>query len=237
MIQFYAPDLELNNVLPESESIHCSRVLRLKAGDEIIVTDGKGNRFVCEIEKPNTSHTSVLIKSKETIINKRNYNLTLAIAPTKNSDRMEWLAEKAVEIGVDKIILLKCERSERKTLRPDRLLKIMISAMKQSLSVVLPLLEEVTDFKDFVKDSGYLTQKYFGYCSQDYPKKEFVKECKPGGNVGIMIGPEGDFTPKEVEMAVENGFIPVTFGEKRLRTETAGVFAVCAVDVINQRLK
>ena len=234
MIQFYAPEIESVGELPEGESSHCSRVLRLKEGDEIVVTDGKGNRFVCDIEKSHPVHTKIVIKEKIELPAERPYKLTLAVAPTKNSDRMEWMVEKAVEIGVDKIVLLKCERSERKSLRPERLQKIMISAMKQSLSTFLPELVETVKLEDFVKTRNENPNKFFGYCSLEYPRKDFAKECKAGDEVIVMIGPEGDFTPKEVEMAVANGFKPVTFGEKRLRTETAGVFAVCAVNVINQ---
>lgn len=234
MIQFYAPDIEQEPVLPEGESVHCCRVLRMKDGEEIVVTDGKGHRFTCEILKAHSAHTQLKIRNKEIVSPAKNYKLILAVAPTKNSDRMEWMVEKAVEIGVDKIVLLKCARSERKTQRPDRLLKVMVSAMKQSLSVYLPELEEVTDFKEFVKNSPENFQKFFGYCSSDYPRKDFAKEYKPGRDVAIMIGPEGDFTSEEVALSVEHGFLPVTFGEKRLRTETAGVYAVCAVSVLNQ---
>lgn len=233
MIQFYAPEIEESNILPEGESIHCSRVLRMKAGDEIVVTDGKGARYICVIENPHPKNTSFYIKEKIEIVANRNYKVTLAVAPTKNPDRMEWMAEKAVELGVDRIILLKCERSERKFLKSERLKKVMIAAMKQSLGTVLPELVEITAFNRFVSDD-FSGQKFFGYCSADYPKKEFAKECKPESDVVIMIGPEGDFTPSEVELAVKSGFVPVTFGNKRLRTETAGVFAIAAVDVINQ---
>ncbi|MCH5241348.1 MAG: 16S rRNA (uracil(1498)-N(3))-methyltransferase [Muribaculaceae bacterium] len=234
MIQFYSPDIEETLTLPEGESAHCCRVLRHKEGDEIVVTDGKGHRFLCEITDAHPSHTQIIILKSEDLQYERDFQLTLAVAPTKNSDRMEWMVEKAVEIGVDKIVLLKCKRSERKSQRSDRLLKVMVSAMKQSLSSFMPELTEITDFNDFVKNSSPGSQKFFGYCSESFPRKELVKECKPGGEVVIMIGPEGDFTPEEVETAVKNGFMPVTFGNKRLRTETAGVFAVSAVNVINQ---
>ena len=109
--------------------------------------------------------------------------------------------------------------------------------MKQSLGVTLPELTELTDFKSFVKEQSVNTQKFFGYCDESYPRKEFANECQPGKDVIVMIGPEGDFTQEEVTLAVENGFMPVSFGEKRLRTETAGVYAVCAIESINQRLK
>lgn len=239
MIQFYAPDILQANELPESESAHCCRVLRLKEGDEIVVTDGKGGRFKCEILNAHPSHTQFLIKEEISIKSEKNYTLTLAVAPTKNADRMEWMVEKAVEIGVDRIVLLKCKRSERKVMRRERLQKVMIAAMKQSLGTFLPELEELIDFKSFINNIRKDTQKFFGYCSEKYPRKEFANELRQGGDVVVMIGPEGDFTEEEVAEAVNAGFIPVTFGEKRLRTETAGVYAVCAVSVLNQiyRLK
>lgn len=234
MIQFYAPEIETTLLLPEGESAHCSRVLRKKEGDEIYVTDGKGNRFVCVISKSHPSKTELQIKEKIDLSEKRDYKLTLAVAPTKNSDRMEWMIEKSVEIGVDKIVLLKCQRSERKAQKSERLLKIMISAMKQSLSTFLPELVEMIDIKEFIQNSNGDDRKFFGYCSESFPKKEFVKEIPAHKDIIVMIGPEGDFSPEEVDLAVKFGFEPVSFGEKRLRTETAGVFAVCAVNVINQ---
>lgn len=232
MIQFYSPDIEEKLHLSEEESAHCCRVLRMKEGEEIRVTDGRGNIFCCRIEKahPKKAEISILEKNK---VSSRNYSLTLAVAPTKHSDRMEWMVEKAEEIGVDKIVLLKCERSERKKINIDRLRRIMISAMNQSLSARLPQIEEMTDFKNFIENQGTDFQKFFGYCSDEFLRKEFVKECNPGGHVVIMIGPEGDFTQKEVDFAIHHGFKPVTFGDKRLRTETAAIFGVCAVAVIN----
>ena len=234
MIQFYAKDLELNPILPEGESSHCCRVLRMKEGDIINVTDGKGNRFICEIIKANPLKTEVSIKEKLDVKQERSYKITLAVAPTKNSDRMEWMVEKAVEIGVDKIVLLCCQRSERRVQKTERLQKVMISAMKQSLSSMLPELIELTSLQKFVTSTDPFSQKFFGYCSTEFPRKEFVKELKPGGETIVMIGPEGDFTDEEVKLSVENGFLPVSFGNKRLRTETAGVFAISAVNVINQ---
>lgn len=234
MIQFYAPDIETDPILPEGESAHCSRVLRMREGEEIVVTDGKGHRFYCTIDISHPSQTKVRINRKEAIPNPRNYRLTLAVAPTKNSDRLEWLVEKAVEIGVDRIVLLRCRRSERKVQKTERLQKIIVSAMKQSLEARITELTELTDFKEFISEVSQETQKFFGYCSENFPRREFVDECKAGGEVCVMIGPEGDFSEEEVKMAVEKGFIPVSFGKKRLRTETAGVFAICAVNTINQ---
>ncbi len=234
MIQFYAPDLESTGVLPESESAHCCRVLRMKEGDEIVAVDGKGTRFHCRILEAHQKHTAVEIISREDASNHWHYPITLAVAPTKLADRMEWLLEKIVEIGVDSIVLLKCRHSERKVMKLERLEKVMISAMKQSLKGVLPKIEDMTDFKKFVNDRKGSGQLFFGYCDKDFPRKEFVKECRPGEPVVIMIGPEGDFSPEEVEMAVSAGFVPVTFGKSRLRTETAALYGVAATHAINQ---
>lgn len=234
MIQFYAPDVETTGVLPESESSHCCRVIRMKEGDEITVVDGNGTRFRCLITEAHPKHTAVEIIDREDAHNHWNYPITLAVAPTKLSDRMEWMLEKAVEIGVDRIVLLKCRHSERKTIKLERLQKVMISAMKQSLKGVLPQIEEMTEFRRFVEENAGSGQLFFGYCDAAYPRKEFVKECRPGEPVVLMIGPEGDFSPEEVALAVKNGFKPVTFGKSRLRTETAALYGVTAVHVVNQ---
>ncbi len=230
MIQFYAPEIESTGTLPETESGHCCRVLRMKEGDHIFVTDGKGHRFECVILDANPKHTAVEILTTETISPWWGFRLQLCVAPSKNADRMEWLVEKAVEIGVDKIILLKCSRSERKVLRTDRLEKIAVSAMNQSLKTNKPVIEGPIPFKDVVVDdfSGF---KCLGYCDDAYPLRSFSKEYA-GGDVRILIGPEGDFTPEEVALAVERGYIPVTFGGSRLRLETAALYAAVAAHVI-----
>lgn len=236
MIEFYAPDIETTGLLPESDSAHCCRVLRMKEGDEVTVVDGKGHRFRCCIVSAHSKHTSLEIIEKIDVPNHWGVHITLAVAPTKLSDRMEWMLEKVVEIGIDRVVLLKCRRSERKTIKLDRLERVMISAMKQSLKGVLPVIEDMVDLKSFVADSnkGGECQKFFGYCDASFPKKEFVKECQPGLPVIIMIGPEGDFAPEEVSLAIDNGFLPVTFGESRLRTETAALYGVTGVHIINQ---
>lgn len=234
MIQFYAPDIESDNILPEVESGHCCRVLRKKEGDEVIVTDGKGKRFRCVITHAHPKHTEVELISIETIDSSRNYTLTIAVAPTKNNDRIEWLLEKAIEIGVDKFVFLRCDRSERKVINLERLEKVAVSAMKQCQGVRMPELSEMTDIRKFIDSRKDFGENFFGYCSKEFPRLEFVKEYKGGGDIAVMIGPEGDFTLEEVEKAVKNGFKPVTFGESRLRTETAALYAVAAVAVINQ---
>ncbi len=230
MIQFYSPDIEATGILPETESGHCCRVLRMKEGDKIFVTDGKGHRFECVILDAHPKHTAVEILTMEEIHPWWGFQLELCVAPSKNADRMEWLVEKAVEIGVDRIILMKCARSERKTLRTDRLEKIAISAMNQSLKTNKTIIEGPVPFKDIVSDcfDGF---KCMGYCDDAYPLRSFSEEYK-GGNVRIMIGPEGDFSPEEVEMAVKHGYLPVTFGGSRLRLETAALYAAVAAHVI-----
>lgn len=230
MIQFYAPDIEESGILPETESGHCCRVLRMKEGDHIFVTDGQGHRFECAILDAHPKHTAVEILTVEDISPWWGFQLELCVAPSKNADRMEWLVEKAVEIGVDRIILMKCSRSERKTLRTDRLEKIAVSAMNQSLKTNKTIIEGPVPFKELVTDD-FSCFKCLGYCDDNYPLRSFAKEYK-GGNVRILIGPEGDFSPEEVALAVKHGYLPVTFGGSRLRLETAALYAAVAAHVI-----
>lgn len=230
MIQFYSPDIESTGVLPETESGHCCRVLRMKEGDNIYVTDGKGHRYECTILDAHPKHTALEILTMEEIKPWWGFQIELCVTPAKNADRTEWLVEKAVEIGVDKITLMKCQRSERKTLRTDRLEKIAISAMNQSLKTNRTIIEGPVDFKEIV-DDGFSGFKCLGYCDDSYPLRSFANEYK-GGNLRILIGPEGDFTPDEVAMTVEKGYLPVTFGGSRLRLETAALYAAVAAHVI-----
>lgn len=236
MIRFYAPDIETDYSLPEVESGHCCRVLRMKEGDTIHAVDGKGFAYECVITDANPKKTEVDIITRAE--EKRHWKplITLAVAPTKNIDRMEWLLEKAVEIGIDRIIFLKCARSERKDVKTDRLNKILVSAMKQSMKASLPEFCGMKTFKEFIKDldtSKDGSLKIMGYCSEEFPRKELVNVYEAGKNVTLLIGPEGDFSPEEVEMSVKAGFIPATFGNTRLRTETAALYALAAIHVIN----
>lgn len=233
MIRFYSPDIETDSSLPEVESGHCCRVLRMRAGDEIEVVDGRGNLFRCLITDPNPRKTLVEIVAKEELSRHWSPRITLAVAPTKNMDRMEWLVEKAVEIGVDRIVFVICRNSVRKVVKRDRIEKIMVSAMKQSLKAKLPELVEMTGFADFVAADDSL-HKFVGYCSDEIEKKEFVKAYNGEGDVTILIGPEGDFSRDEIEAAFAAGFRPVTFGDTRLRTETAALFALSATHTLIQ---
>ncbi len=235
MIQFYAPEIETTGVLPESESVHCSRVLRLKEGDHIFVTDGKGHRFECVILEAHPKHTMVEILTKTEIRSWWGFRLEICVAPSKNIDRMEWLVQKCVEIGVDRIVLMKCQRSERKVLKSERLNKIAISAMNQSLKTNLVEITEETDFRRLVSDDfeGF---RCMGYCDDSIPLRSFAREFK-GGDVRILIGPEGDFSPDEVQLAMSKGYLPVTFGGSRLRLETAALYATVAAHLIADPLQ
>lgn len=235
MIQFYSPDIESTGVLPETESGHCCRVLRMKEGDNIYVSDGKGHRYECTILDAHPKHTALEILTMEEIKPWWGFQLELCVAPSKNADRMEWLVEKAVEIGVDRITLMKCKRSERKTLRTDRLEKIAISAMNQSLKTNRTEITGPIEFKDIINDDFY-GFKCLGYCDDSHPLLSFAEEYK-GGNLRILIGPEGDFTMEEVELAIEKGYIPVTFGDSRLRLETAALYAAVAAHVLGDTVK
>ncbi len=231
MIRFYAPDIETTGTLPEVESGHCIRVLRMHEGSVIYVVNGKGTEFECVIVDASPKATKVNIVGRREENRSWQPRIVLAVAPTKNMDRMEWLVEKAVEIGVDKIVLLQCEHSERKVVKIERLEKIAVSAMKQSLKAIMPEIEEMTPFKNFLLtlEPG---QKYMGYCDATIERKELVKEYEAPGNVTLLIGPEGDFSPAEVQAAVNAGFVPTTFGNTRLRTETAALYALTAIHVV-----
>ena len=219
MIRFYAPDIKQCCELPESDSQHCVRVLRMREGQEIEVVDGRGGLFRCRIALANQHHTLLEIIEELELPKVWRPDLTVAIAPTKHNDRMEWLVEKLVEIGVDHIVPLRCERSERKDIKIDRLQKIAISAMKQSLKAILPDIQPTTPYMD---------------CDLSIPRLLFSRELPAATDTTILIGPEGDFSPKEITAALEAGFRPISLGDNRLRTETAALVAADTFHIINQ---
>ena len=229
---FYAPDIEKDNRLPEEESQHAVKVLRLKEGDEIEIVDGKGRFYHAEITFPHAKRCEVRLFSVEEDFHPQPVHLHIAIAPTKNMDRLEWFAEKVTEIGVGEITPLLCEHSERKVLKLERLEKILVSAMKQSKKAYLPKLNDLKKFSDFLKETSR-GSRYIAHCYEE-DKRVLVKDYAPGSDALVMIGPEGDFSEKEVAMALEAGFVPVSLGESRLRTETAGVVACHTIQLINQ---
>ena len=230
---FYTPDISGKTyTLDETESKHCVRVLRLEKGDEITLVDGKGGWFSAEIADPNPKRCVVNVIKSELNFGKREYQIHIAIAPTKNMDRIEWFLEKATEIGIDRVTPLLCRFSERKEVKLDRLEKVMISAMKQSLKAYLPQLDELTKFSDFIHQP-FDGQKFIAHCEEQH--RELLKNVlKPGENYLILIGPEGDFSPEEIELAINAGFLPVSLGNSRLRTETAGVVACHTFNLLNE---
>lgn len=229
---FYTPDIAVNPELPEEEAGHCIRVLRLTEGDEILLTDGKGSFYKAAISRAHYKHCEVSILESWEQPALWNFRLHIAVAPTKNMDRMEWFAEKATEIGIDIITCLNCRFSERREIKPARLEKILVSAMKQSQKATLPQLAGMTDFKAFVSQP-FDGRKFIAHC-EDGGKSLLKQTYHPGENALVMIGPEGDFSPDEIELALQQGFEPISLGESRLRTETAALVACHTIHVLNQ---
>lgn len=229
---FYTPDITSDTyTLDQQESKHCVKVLRLSEGDKIVLIDGIGGWYQCVISDANAKACQVAVDTKIVDYKKPDFNLHIAIAPTKNNDRLEWFLEKATEIGISEITPLLCRFSERKVIKSERLERIVISAMKQSQKAYLPKLNELTPFADFV--SNYTDEnKVIAHCyDQD---KRTLKSEYAGGDITILIGPEGDFSEEEVALAIQKGYVPVSLGESRLRTETAGVVACHTVNLYNQ---
>lgn len=217
--------------LDEEESRHCLSVLRKRAGDECWVVDGRGHFFTGELAEGGKKSALVRLVSEKKDWKKRPLHLHLAVAPTKNLDRFEWFLEKAVEIGLEEITPIRCRRSERETIRLDRLEKVMVAAMKQSLRASLPKMSELTDFQSFVKKTE-TAQKFIAHCQTD-GLPLLKTSLKPGLDCLILIGPEGDFSIDEIEFAVKYGFQEISLGDARLRTETAAIVACHTVSLIN----
>ncbi|MDR1004990.1 MAG: 16S rRNA (uracil(1498)-N(3))-methyltransferase [Prevotellaceae bacterium] len=230
---FYTPDIQTNAELPEEEAAHCLRVLRLTQGDEIELTDGKGNFYRARISVATNKRCRVDLM--ETIPQEPLWSghLHLALAPTKHSDRTEWLAEKATEIGIDELTFLQCRFSERKVLKTERIHKILVSAAKQSLKARLPQLNGLTDFRAFVT-RPFAGQKFIAHCYEG-DKLQLKDELRQGEDAVVMIGPEGDFSEEEVQLALANGFRPVSLGKSRLRTETAALVACHLMNLTHTR--
>ncbi len=229
---FYTPDIAVNSELPDEEGQHAIRVLRLTEGTEILLTDGKGTFYKAAISVANAKHCRVEIVEQWQPGSLWNFKLHLAVAPTKNMDRLEWFTEKATEIGIDAITCLNCRYSERKEVKPARLEKILVSAMKQSQKATLPALNGMTDFKAFVSQP-FDGRKFIAHCNEG--EKPLLKKIyHPGESALILIGPEGDFSPEEVTLAISKGFEPISLGESRLRTETAALVACHTIHVLNQ---
>ena len=230
---FYTPDLVGDDYcLNEEESKHCIRVLRLTQGDRLFLVDGIGQFCEALIENPHPRGCQLKVIGRQVEYGLRNYELSIAVAPTKNIDRFEWFLEKATEIGIDHVVPLVCRYSERKEIKVDRLEKVMVSAMKQSLKAYLPELANLQKFSEFIK-KPFEGNRFIAHCYEE-EKILFRDAIKKGENVLILIGPEGDFSHEEIRQAINEGFIPVSLGDSRLRTETAALVACHTVNLINQ---
>ncbi|WP_139959399.1 16S rRNA (uracil(1498)-N(3))-methyltransferase [Flavicella sediminum] len=217
----------------KTESRHIVRVLRKKEGDLLNITNGQGALFTAEVLVANDKNCLVKIVKVEEKQKPWNYHLHIAIAPTKLNDRIEWFLEKATEIGIDEITPIICHHSERKVVKLERFEKIILSAMKQSLKFHLPKINEAVTFKQFLaqQQNGAL---FIAHC-EEQEKKSFKNEIAPDTDITILIGPEGDFSPKEIELALSKNFQAVSLGESRLRTETAALVACHSVAFVNEK--
>lgn len=227
---FFTNNQETEFTLSSEESKHICKVLRKKEGETLNFTDGKGNLLTAKVTTTDMRKTRVEVVSKEQKNKQHNYYLHIAISPTKNIDRFEWFLEKACEIGIDEITPIICNRSERKVIKDERCNRILLSAMKQSLKFHLPKLNDAKILKDFVKQD-FDSAKYIAHC-EDTEKTE-LKNMQKAKKTLILIGPEGDFSQKEIEMALQNNFKAVSLGKSRLRTETAGIVAVNSINIKN----
>jgi len=232
---FYTPDINGNSYqLSEEESKHCIRVLRLAVGDEVYLTDGRGTLYTTRITEAHPKACRVEVVRQEENFGRHHYFLHLAVAPTKNMERYEWLLEKITEIGVDIITPVLCEHSERRILKHERAEKIVVSAMKQSLKTILPELQELTAIKQFIC-SPFDGEKFICHCAEG--ERLLLPQALTGCQKAlILIGPEGDFSPEEVTLALEHGFKAVSLGDTRLRVETAALVA-CTYMQATQLLK
>lgn len=233
---FYASDIEGNSaLLGKEESLHCIRVMRHMVGDIISVIDGRGSLLTCKITLCRRDETRLEILSREENFGGHSYNLEMAVAPTKNMERYEWFIEKATEIGVDAIVPIISARSERKNIKPERCEKLLLSAAKQSLKGAIPLLRGSCTVEEYILGCSRGRIRLIAYCGTEkgavkYTMRQILDAFGEGGKeFSIMIGPEGDFSPQEVELALKEGFKPIHLGPSRLRTETAAVVVCCSL--------
>ena len=234
---FYVPKAASGGELPEEEAKHAVRVLRLQSGDRMVLVDGEGGLFDAEVSVASGKHC--LYNILETLPYEREWRgrISLAIAPTKMMDRMEWMAEKATEVGFDEISFLDCKFSERKTLRTDRVERIVVSAMKQSHKACKPVVNEMCGFKEFVSKERE-GRKFIAHCYEEVARRDLFDELSAMDAetpVTVLVGPEGDFSIDEVRLAMEHGYESISLGRSRLRTETAGLSAVMMANLSKRR--
>jgi len=231
---FYTPDITADTyVLNEEESKHCVRVLRLPIGAIVNLVDGKGGFYTAEITSDNPKKVALSILNVEREFHKRNHYLHIAVAPTKNIDRIEWFLEKATELGIDEITPIITDRSERRIVKEDRLNKVITSAVKQSIKAYHPILNEAVGFNSFL-NQPLTGEKLIAHCIDNDTKKYISDLVVPHQKYLFLIGPEGDFTPDEVNLALNKGFKPLTLGENRLRTETAALSVCFEINYLNR---
>jgi len=231
---FYTPDITQNTyTLNEEESKHCVRVLRLTIGSIVNLVDGKGGFYTAEITSDNPKKVSLSILKVETEFHKRNHYLHIAVAPTKNIDRIEWFLEKATELGIDEITPIITDRSERRIVKEDRLNKVITSAVKQSIKAYHPKLNDAISLDTFLKEP-FDGDKLIAHCIDNGEKQYISKLVVPHQKYLILIGPEGDFTPDEVNLALNKGFKALTLGDNRLRTETAALSVCFEINYLNR---
>lgn len=239
---FYVPQATDRNELPPDEAAHALRVLRLQVGDELYLIDGAGSFFRAEVAEASAKRCRYTVLERLPQERTWHGHIHLAIAPTKMMERMEWLAEKATEVGIDELSFLNCRFSERRQLREDRIGKIVVSAMKQSRKAWLPVVNGLTDFKKFIVEPRP-GRKFIAHCYDEVPRIDLFKALMCTGKtaerekpVTVLVGPEGDFSIDEVRLAEANGYVSVTLGESRLRTETAGLAAVMVAQLAQRKL-
>lgn len=232
---FYNPEINLNTesfFFNKEESKHIVKVNRKQSGDILLVTNGLGILFTTEITLASDSKCTVKVISKK-VAEKPSYNLHLAVAPTKMNERFEWFLEKATEIGITTITPIICDHSERKVINKERFEKIILAAMKQSNQYYLPKLNDAMSFTDFIVKSNNDT-KLIAHCAEENEKKYLKNILQPNENITVLIGPEGDFSPKEITLAIEKKYRPVSLGKTRLRTETAAIVTCHSVAFVNE---
>jgi 16S rRNA (uracil1498-N3)-methyltransferase len=230
---FYTPDITLPTyTLSEEESKHAIRVLRLQLHDEVILVDGKGGKYTAKITDVNPKKTLLQITHSQQEFGKRNHYLHIAVAPTKNIERLEWFLEKATELGIDAITPIICNRSERKEVKIERLIKVVTSAVKQSIKAYHPIVHEAISFKQFMQQ-GLEGAGFIAHCMEG-EKPLLSQLIVPHGHHTILIGPEGDFTPQELAIAQKASYTAISLGEARLRTETAALAACFEINLLNR---
>jgi 16S rRNA (uracil1498-N3)-methyltransferase len=230
---FYLPEFQSGDIiLNEEESGHAVKVLRMKENDPVLLVDGKGNLIEGEISTAHPKKCRIKVLTVRAEFGKKNYRLHLAVAPTKNSDRMEWLMEKAVEIGLDEFTPLLCRYSERKQIHISRLVKVAVAAMKQSMKAYLPLIHEIIPFEKFIS-RNFREKKFIAHCGHG-EKFHLFSLIDRKEDILVLIGPEGDFSPDEIILAKQHGFQEISLGNSRLRTETAALAAVQTVALCNE---